>query len=199
MNHFRRYFLSAVIPFLLCSCGEGVSGRLEVLSGAVHWHNREWNDSTASFLKSADSPDENISDYALYGLALSYSSQNELTAAVDRFSSLLDSAPDKLRSAAWYQKGVCEYRMEKYQEAAASFRKSLEIEPSRTDAKINLELALAKNKAGKQETSSAEKNMTPENTRSGAGNAFFSFIRKKEETRWKKSGESTTHEPVPDY
>ncbi len=198
----RRFLICCIFAaslFLLISCNEGISGRMEVLSGVVSWHNHKWRDSTASFLNSTDSSDISVSEYALYGLALSYSAQNELAAAEDRLSGLLDIQDDKLRSAAWYQKGICEYRKENYREAASCFRNSLEIEPSRTDAKINLELALAKDRDRTQEATSGKKNVSAESSNGGAGNAVFSFIRKREEARWKKSGENGTLNSVPDY
>lgn len=197
--YFGMMCVVCVLCFFLTACGAEIAGRADVLSGVIFWHNQNWSKATAAFLKSLDSPDENVAGCAVYGLAVSYVAQNEVDSAEARFSSLLNFPDDTVRSAAWYQKGVCEYRNKKYREAADCFRKSLEIEPFRTDAKINLELCIAKDKSEAQEAASASGSPSGVKQSNDAENAVFSLVRKQEEMRWKKAAEEDTSYLVPDY
>ncbi len=200
-----RAGFSAVIvitaALFLSSCTEQISGRAGILGGTIAWHNQDWDKAVLSFLPLSSSPDKTISDFADYGLALSYIEQNELKAAEGRLSVIDNTSSERLRSAVWYEKGICEYLSGNYSEAAACFRRSLEIEPSRVDAKINLELSLL-------QAESAEANAgvfsplqvsAAENRESAAENAVYSLIERKEIEQWRKSAETVREMPVPDY
>lgn len=201
MHKIPVFLLCCVVPVLLLSCSDAVAVRTGILAGTISWHNQNWSEATLSFFRASASEDREAAEFAAYGLALSYLAQNE-TAAADRiFSALTDSSPERLRAAAWYQKGICAYRTGEYPAAAECFRRSLEIEPARTDAKVNLELCLAKEKEKAESVFSASDALVSgqEADPSAAEQFVFSLIRKKEEERWKNAVQDTRAHAGPDY
>ncbi len=187
--------------FCLSSCTEAISGRAAMLKGAFAWHRQQWDKAVASFLPLTSYADTSISDYATYGLALSYIEQDELKAAKSRLFSIEDASSDKLRAAVWYETGVCEYLSGNYSEAAACFRRSLEIEPSHVDAKINLELSLmqAENENANAAAFSPMQAPASESETATSENAVYSLIERKEIEQWKKLADTVKENPVPDY
>ena len=172
-----------------------------MLAGAFAWHNQDWDKAVLSFLPLSASPDKTISDFAAYGLALSYIEQDELKAAMSRLSAIDGASSERLRSAVWYEKGICEYLSGNYSEAALCFRRSLEIEPSRADAKINLELSLlqAESEEANAATFSPMQDSAAENREPSAESAVYSLIERKEIEQWRKMAETVTEMPAPDY
>ena len=197
----RAAIFAASAALCLASCKGQVSGRAEMLSGASAWHSQQWDKAIASFLPLSASPNAAISDYAAYGLAVAYIEQNELKAAKSRLSDIEATPFESLRAAVWYEKGVCEYLEGNYSEAALCFRRSLEIEPSRADAKVNLELSLMR--AGDEEANasafSSLQSAAAESESAAEESAVFSLIERKEIERWKKLAETVRETPAPDY
>ena len=192
-----------VVAAALClpSCGDAISGRAAMLKGAAAWHNQDWDEAIFSFLPAASSSNKAVSDYADYGLALTYIEQNELKAAMLRLSAIEGAASDELRAAVWYEKGVCEYLGGNYSEAAECFRRSLEIEGSRADAKINLELSLMRSESENANAASFSPLQAAASESEGRASedAVFSLIERKEVEQWKKLSHPVKESPVPDY
>ena len=193
---------AAAATFCLSSCNDAISGRAAMLKGAAAWHSQQWDEAIASFLPFLPSSDKAMSSHAAYGLALSFIEQNELKAAKSSLSAIEDADSDELRAAVWYEKGVCEYLEGNYGEAAACFRRSLEIEPGRADAKINLELSLMRSESENVNTSPAFSPLQAQASESEGGmseDAVFSLIERKEIEQWKKAAQAVRETPVPDY
>ena len=172
-----------------------------MLRGALAWHSRQWDKAAASFLPPSSSPDAGISDYAAYGLALTYIEQNELKAAKARLAAIGGASADELLAAVWYEKGVCEYLEGNYSEAVACFRRSLEIEPGRVDAKINLELSLmrSESESANAATFSPLQAAASEGEGEASEDAVFSLIERKEIERWKRLSRQVAESPATDY
>ena len=196
-----QLFVVAAAAISLPSCGDALSGRAAMLKGSAAYHSREWDKAILSFLPAASSSRKAISDYAGYGLALTYIEQNELKAAKARLAAIEGGGSDALRSAVWYERGVCEYMEGNYSEAAECFRRSLEIESSRADAKINLEISLmqAENKKANAASFSAVEGGAAESAQGASEDAMFSLIERKEVEQWKRLSQPIKESLAPDY
>lgn len=193
----------AVSLFAATGCSSGVSGRLGILSGTLSWSRRDWASSASSFLGTAAAADSSgdgaLRDYAVYGLASTYLSQDEYDPALSRLSQIRDSSDAAIRSAAWYQAGVIAYRRGDFDEAVRCFRDSLRSDPRSVDAKINLELSrrsLVEREAASSSSSApfAEGNQADDGTES-----IFNLVRKKEQDRWKNVEGDGASSSVEDY
>ena len=52
------------------------------------------------------------------------------------------AAKDQADSLSWYQAGLCEYFLEKFEDMITAYKKSVELTPNQADARYNLALAL---------------------------------------------------------
>jgi len=99
----------------------------------------------------------------------------EFESALPRYEKITESDNPSLSSAAWFNMGLAWYRMELYDKALASFRKSLEILPSDPDACRAYELALSSLRQ-KELESAKERSRAMDGP--GSESAMFSLSRK---------------------
>lgn len=191
--------------FLLAAsgCSSGVSGRLGVLSGTLSWSRQDWASSASSFLGTADeasaSGDATLNDYAVYGLASTYLSQDEYDPALSRLSSIRDSNDAAIRAAVWYQAGVIAYRRGEFDEAVRCFRDSLRNDPGAEDAKVNLELSRRSLVERESSASASPAPFVEGNQADDGTESIFNLVRKKEQDRWKNVEGDGSSPSVEDY
>jgi Ca-activated chloride channel family protein len=203
---FRRRntsFAAALCVFLLLfsSCSR-IQGHLLIMEGNFHNSRHRYTAAIASFLKAQIYGD--AAPYAEYGLGLSYSALEEKDAALERYFTAvesLDNAKGEHRELVYrvnYNTGIIRFEQGDYAGAADSFRRALEIDGSRLEAKRNLELSLLALSRPNQ----SEPDSSPANTGTGeqGSSALFDYLRAKEKEQW-KSREWTPDSgpPGPDY
>jgi Ca-activated chloride channel family protein len=146
----------------------------------------------ASFLKAREDPA--AAPYAEYGLGSVYLSMNEGEAARERFAAaaaaLGDGADKEHRELIFrihYNTGVAYFEKEQYEEAAAAFRRALEIEGSHIDSKRNLELSLLSHtrQAGAAGGMGGDTGREEAPRTSARVEALFEYLRRKEQDQWK--------------
>lgn len=181
--------LVAVGSLLLQGCSRQWQGTASVLEGAFFWHQGKYQKAISGFMEAMDTAtalsQEELLQYSAYGLATTYIMQGETEAALTRLKEISPEAPSSLTFSALYNTGVISYNQGKYQEAAALFRRALEIDSSSLDAKINLELSLGQNTRQGVESSQELIPVQEKSTEDIAGAALFSLIREQEQDRWK--------------
>jgi Ca-activated chloride channel family protein len=171
-----------------------------------------YTEAITSLLKAREDP--KAAPYAEYGLGSVYLSLGEGEAARERFAAaaaaLGEGAAGEHRELIYriyYNTGVAHFEQEQYEEAAAAFRRALETEGSRIEAKRNLELSLLS--LGRQDEAAGETGVdtgredtgregeSPANDRI---EALFEYLRRKEQNQW-KSREWIEPSPLsgPDY
>lgn len=188
----------ALCSLIVSSCSDSI------LSGTLAWARKDWTTAVVSFLSAetefSERGDEIGRQFALYGLASAYLAQDEYDAALQRLETLSPAAPDALTASAWYQRGIAAFRQGRFAEAEHSFRKTLEIDKSAFDARINLELS---RRASAEQRAPSHQSGSPlsfnETGESGADEQIFTMIRKKEQERWKNQEDDSAESGIADY
>lgn len=195
-----RAAAGALLSLALAGCRVDVSPYASVLSGTLAWSGKDWESASASFLRGeAGTDDPVVKDYALYGLAATCLAQGEYAATEAYLEGVLESPVDEIRAGAWYQAGTIAHLRGEYAAAVAAFKRSLRVDPSRVDAKVNLELCLRSLKEAKARRAPSAAGVREE-AGDGAGiEAMFTLIRKKEQDRWRNQAEDDSESSVADY
>ena len=200
--NFAKYFGSrnltgtAVAFTLICSIFfTGCSSETaDILKGTLSYHKKNYRSAVADFSKAAEnSIDKNnqiFLDFALYDLGAAYSMMGENESALEKFKSVSDDAPSSVRYAALYNAGVIAHRNSDFEEAQEYFRRALEIDSTRIEAKINLELSMAQVSAkGHQNESQAIQASKPQDEQNPKDleKAVFQHIKENDQKQWKNS------------
>lgn len=195
-----RVALGALLSLFLAGCRVDFASYASVLSGTLAWSGQDWESSSASFLRGeAGTEDTVVRDYALYGLAATCLAQGEYDAAEAYLERVLESPIDEIRSGAWYQAGTIAYLRGEYAAAVAAFKRSLRVDPSRVDAKVNLELCLRSLNEAKARRAPSAAGVREEKGEGAGIEAMFTLIRKKEQDRWRNQAEDDSESSVADY
>ena len=193
--------LIVFLPLILTSCS---SQTKSVFEGTLSWHKKHYKHSVSCFLEAQElakqkNQTEN-KDYFLYNLATSYAMLNEEQAAMEKFSSISTDASDEILFSTYYNAGVICYKNADYENALNYFRKALEIDNTRMEAKINMELTLKQSlqdvsqKAKSSIPASEEKSSMPEKEK-----AVFEHIKENDKKQWKNSESTQNQDLSNDY
>ena len=126
-----------------------------------------------------------INQYGVYGLASTYLAQGESDAAFERINTLDTNVSDNIKASAFYNAGIISFRKGQYQEAADFFKKSLLVDGSNINAKINLELSLRQKDIQASKGAQEVIPVSEEKSDSSLENTLFSLVREGGESRWK--------------
>ncbi len=181
--------LIAISSLFLGSCSSDTSN---ILKGTISYQQKKYRHSVSCFMEAAEnaSADQNRTNqsYALYDLGTAYIMLGEDAAALEQFKSIADDAPDTVRYSAFYNAGVLAWRNSDFEEARDYFRKALEIDSSKIDAKINFELSLQQSEAkGKQNQSNQIQASPEEASAQNLEKAVFQHIKENDQKQWKNS------------
>ena len=146
--------------------------------------------------------DENseILNYCLYDLGTAYLMLGEDQAAMQRLLEISEDASDELRYAAFYNAGIISHKNQNYEEAREYFKKAIEIDNTRVDAKINMELSMQMTESKvKQKESQAKPANQEEEKLPDIENAIFQHIKENDQKQWKNSESNQTQNLAEDY
>ncbi len=196
-------FALVAVLGLLTSCDADLASSLSIMSGTLSWARQDWPAAAASFLETAalsrSRSDTELEQYALYGLATTYLSQNEYNASSSKLKALADTAPLDLLGSVWYQSGIVAYQGGDYERAAFCFRSALQYESAAIDAKINLEICLRAAQEQQQQPAAGNSAVSEREQPSLAEETIYDFIRKKEQDRWQNREDTPRASLQPDY
>jgi Ca-activated chloride channel family protein len=161
------------------------------------------NQAIAAYLKAASYPKTKA--YAQFGLGSVYYSLDEREAALERFEDAEITVNDTFRQENQellyrirYNSGIIEFESGRYDEAVACFRRALEVNPDRIEAKRNLELSFAAYQHG--EDSSKDEAGEEKKQEHVETDALFEYLREKESRQWKsREWIEDDSEAGPDY
>ena len=179
----------ALLIFAFTGCS---SQTAEIFKGTVSFHKKNYRHSVSCFMKAmeADNNDEKRSNqsYALYDLGTAYIMLGEDSAAFEQFKKISDQAPANVRYSAFYNAGVLAWRNSDFEEAREYFKRALEIDSTKIDAKINLELSMQQVEAKGQQNQSnqiqaSQEDAAPQNLEK----AVFEHIKENDQKQWKNS------------
>jgi Ca-activated chloride channel family protein len=158
----------------------------------------------SAYLKALEYPE--AIPYAEYGLGSSYQALDEGKAALERFGAAeaaLGPSPGKspkgrqeLSYRIRYNTGLVLFGEEDFNGATEAFRRALEIDGSRVEAKRNLELSLLARP--RERTSSAAPGEGGEKWNQGA-RALFDYLSRKEQNQWRSQQWIDAPSTGPDY
>ena len=138
--------------------------------------------------------------YALYDLGTAYVMLGEDAAALEQFNSISEEAPANVRYSAFYNAGVLAWRNSDFDEAKDYFKKALEIDSSRVDAKINLELSMQQSQAkGHQNQSNQIQASQEESSPQNLEKAVFEHIKENDQKQWKNSESENSSNLAEDF
>jgi Ca-activated chloride channel family protein len=179
-SHFYIYLACA----FLCgvsSCTR-LSGQLKIIEGNFSASLGMYNEAAAAYMEAAGNAE--AAPYAEFGLSSVYILLDENNLALQRLD-LAEAGIDgigrshrELVYRIHYNRGVVLYREGAYSAAAAAFRKALETDGARTEAKRNLELSLLAR--GTPASAPAVKAMV-----SAGSEVLYDYMRRREREQWR--------------
>jgi len=210
--NFARFFGSkaskaqaaAMISFITIFFSGCSSQTGDILKGTVSYHQKKYRHSVSCFMSASENAaaSGNIinQNYALYDLGTAYSMLGEDAAALEKFNSIGEDAPDNVRYAAYYNAGVLAWRNSDFEEAQNYFRKALEIDSTKLDAKINFELSMQQTNAkGKQNQSNQIQASQEESSPQNLEKAVFEHIKENDQKQWKNSESKVPSDLAEDF
>ena len=194
-NKERKWKTGAVMPLLLClilfsSC-DRTRGQLLVMEANFLSNRGFYTEAISTYLKALNH--EEAAPYAEYGLASAFFALEEEEVALDRYNEAIRSLDLKhenhpeLRHRILYNTGIIYFERGEYTDAAQAFRKALELDGSRVDAKRNFELSLLSIERSSQ-PQAANLSDGAENERENSAVSklvLFEYLRQKEQDRWR--------------
>ena len=194
-----RTALCIFIVINLTSCSDSTS---EILKGTFAFAKRQYSKAVSYFHTAHEnaqkSGDEQKLSYTLYDLGTAYSLLGEEDAAMEKFSQIPQDAPASIRYGAYYNAGVLAHKNEDYEHAVEYFKKALEVDSTRVDAKINLELSIQSVEVNVQHSQSQAVPSAEDNSiNQDLEKAVFERIKENDQKQWKNS-EQNQGEPLAD-
>ncbi len=201
--HKSNAVMLVLLPLIFTSCTNRVTGAKTILDSTWSWYQHRYNDSIAGYLRTAcdaqTDGDELLEQYALYDLAVTYLSQNENNAAMERFRQINLRTSAEVGYATSYNCGIIAYRSGDYNSAAYYFKEALRIDGSKLDAKVNLELSLKNAEKEAKAKENAISQVSESNTAGSMERAVFERIREYDKKQWKNSENSENSGTASDY
>lgn len=188
---------SLFFAFIFFSCDK--NEKLTMLEGYISWQQKDWNIATSRFLKAKEIAEArgDKGEYAIYALSSTYLMQNETSSSMNNLMVLENTKDKELSSSVFYQLGIIAFKRQQYKEATSYFKKSLEKEPTKIDAKINYELSIKKlDDELIQKAKSAKIDAKEDDDEY---NAIIDIFKNKEKEEWNEKKETGTKENTYDY
>jgi Ca-activated chloride channel family protein len=177
------FLLFPLLP--LCQSCVPVSGKLLVVEGNFYHSQGLYDEAIEAYTRALGYPE--TLPYAEYGLGTVYAALDEAAAALGRYDAAAEALPaggetGELAYRLYYNRGLALFWIEDFRAAAAAFRRALEIDGGRIEAKRNLELSLL--------SLTRENSPSGEEGREGGGgdprqDALFRYLNLKEQNQWK--------------
>lgn len=192
----HKLLLCCTVITLLLAAGCSKERRVQFahLKGSLAWKQGDWNSAVLSFCEAEDElsaegsdSDTKTAQYIDFALASAYIMQGEDKAAHGKLQHISDDAVEALQSQGFYQQGIIAFREKKYADAAAAFRKSLELNGADRDAKINYEISKKLSDKQREMQYQAPQSMVEEPDAHAADSIILDIIRKREYAEWKKA------------
>lgn len=185
---------AALMIFMFCIVFSGCKNINEekdiILKGVTAFQHRKFNQAISFFLKAEEKAVEKNSqqlhDYAVFDLATSYVMQNEDEAAIKKYEEITADAPAQILYGAFYNSGIVAYRNGNIDEAAELFRKALEIDNTKIEAKVNLELSVNQIEIKSRQNESKLNSVQEDNSDfNEEESSLFEHIKENDKNQWK--------------
>lgn len=183
---------------LFSSCTQNSKTSFNILLGTLNYHNHNYQKSISKFLIESKSATNELKPYSQIGLASSYLMLGDSNNALQKMLEISEDSPEHILYALHYNSGIAAYNNSCYKEAAQCFKKAIQIDNTKLEAKINYELSMKQisfAKESKQEINELQKSKKSNSTQ----NAIFSIIKEDEQQRWQSYQKNQNLTTANDY
>ena len=186
----------------MCSCSDSTG---DVLKGTFAFAQKHYSKAVSSFNLAREKErqkdkDSQIIDYVTFDLATAYSLLGEDEAAMEKYFEINPDAPAAVRYGAYYNAGIIAHKNEDYEHAVEYFKKALEVDSTRLDAKINLELSIQSVEVNVRHSQSQATPTAEENgDNKDMEKAVFERIKENDQKQWKNSEVNQAQNLSEDY
>ncbi len=195
-THVRRFFAvsACVFPLMLTSCTKKNAQNLQILESTWKWHQKQYNQATAGFLRTQESAyttgHKTAELYAAYGLAATYIMQEEYDAALAKLETidvLSSDCTNELKSAVYYNRGIIAHQNGEYEHAISLFKQAILADTSNIAARINLEMTDFQRSVSRAKSAETEMQAVSESKDdSTLEQGIFNLIKEQEQEQWKR-------------
>ena len=180
------------------------SSTADVLKGSFAFAQKQYS-KAVTFFHSASEKSKKKNDtqklaYELYDLGTAYSLLGEDEAALEKFFLIEQDAPSAVQYGAYYNAGIIAHKNEDYEKAVEYFKKALEADSTRLEAKINLELSIQSVEVNVKHAQSNAVPVSEDNKNiSDMEKAVFERIKENDKKQWKNSETNQSQNLAEDY
>lgn len=191
-------FLFTAETFTSCS-----SDTVKIFKGTNYYQQKKFQKAVKCFVEVAENPAEKNQKsqaYAIYNLGTTYSMLGEDEIALEKFLQVKNDAPENVKYAAFYNAGIIYYKNGDFENASEYFKKAIQTDNSKEDAKINMEISMkmiqAKTHQNQANAFLASQNQNKENE---LKDKIFKHIRENDKKQWKNSETNQIQDLATDY
>lgn len=172
----------------ISGCSKELQGAYSHIKGYLAWKRSDWSDAVLYFYEAEETAEtlqhKKLLCYTNFALASTYLMQGEDGAATEKIQHILETDSDIFPSYCFYQQGIIAFRSNNYADAAALFKKSLELSGDDMDTKINYELSkrLAERQQEIQSKNAQQPLESPEAELTDS--IILNIVRKREHSKW---------------
>ena len=193
--------LCLFIVFTFTGCSNSTT---DILKGTFAFAQKQYSKAVSFFHTAHENAEKNGNtqqlSYTLYDLGTAYSLLGEEDAAMEKFAQIPLDAPVSVRYGAYYNAGVLAHKNEDYEHAVEYFKKALEADSTRVDAKINLELSIQSIEVNVQHNQSQAVPTAEDNSiNQDLEKAVFERIKENDQKQWKNSETNQGESLADDY
>ena len=193
--------LCVLLVFTLTGCSDSTS---DILRGTFAFAKKQYSKAVSYFHSAQENAEQTGNtqklSYTLYDLGTAYSLLGEDEAAMEKFAQIDSQAPSSVRYGAYYNAGVLAHKNEDYEHAVEYFKKALEVDSTRVDAKINLELSIQSVEVNVQHEQSRVVPSAQDNSiNQDLEKAVFERIKENDQKQWKNSETNQGESLADDY
>ena len=179
------------------------SDTANLLQGTMAWHKKDFKVSITKFknvIENEENKNEYAKDYALYNLGSSYSMLNEEKSALEKYAQISEKSPKNVQYGAFYNMGVIHFKNAEYELAKESFKKAIQIDNTKIEAKINMELSIKMYQTEvKQNQTEAMPAAESNEKMPDMEDALFEHIKEQDKKQWKNSEQNQNIDYSQDY
>lgn len=189
------------IIMLFSGCSSNTSS---ILKGTYAFRQKQYKHAVSCYLDVVENNNVDKSSdeyyYSLFDLGTAYAMLDENDAAMIRFMQISDDAPEAVRYATYYNAGIIAHKNARYDEALEYFRRALEIDSSKIEAKINMELSIQLSEENVRHNESKSIPTAEEKISiSDMEKSVFERIKENDKKQWKNSETTQTQSLADDY
>jgi tetratricopeptide (TPR) repeat protein len=179
---------AALVLTLYVSCTP-VMAKLKLIEGNVYFSRGLYAESAGAYITAMK--DAKTAPYAAYALGSAYFAMGQDEAALARFGEAEENAVveenRELIYRSLYNSGIVRFKNSDFSGAAADFKRAMEADNTRIDAKLNFELSMLSlmQKKENAHVRTTQKGYVNKDDRRRKSEILFNYVRQKESDRWK--------------